>query len=684
MILKSLVMENFRQFRGVHQLRFACEDETPGCNVTVIFGENGRGKTGIFRAIVFCLFGEKYLSQDGEALERELNLVNTHEVQVNSKSEGGPVEAFVELEFAHRANVYKLRRGLLAMEQRGKAVEESSEVRLTIQSPEGNTQVVTDPQDVHEHVTSILDPRVSEYFLFDGEKMERLTHASAQQRREVSKGIRNLLNIDALEVAISAMRGVCRALDKEIRDKSTGEHARVIKQINESEDQQDRLKGRLGKMEQELEYAEQEKRSVDVELDKFREIKGLLEERKRLEDDEANTQEQLSNLLTEMRGQAGKAAIDLVVDTLQKVFDGINEKKKRGEIPPEIRGDLIEKILSDQKCICGREVKPDTRAHGCILGWKARSGDQQLSDTALDLWRYLSTILARVKDVRQATDATLQKYANARHQLKKIQQRHETVAERIGASARADAAKLEGHRKQIEGKVVSLTAEEQRLTQDLDALVATLGTLRADRKRLEHDESIRNELVQRSDLASATLAALEEVFDEFRTEIRDELGKKATDILGRLLDAESRKSLTQVVVNEDYSLQVLNRWREPFLANISAGQRQIMSVSFIASLAQAAAGGEMLEMPLFMDTPFGRLSFEHRKNLILELPELCAQWVLLATDTELRQPEGRLLLTSGRWGKFYILRGTEDGSTVVDERRTGDALAVLLREEAAR
>ena len=181
-------------------------------------------------------------------------------------------------------------------------------------------------------------------------------------------------------------------------------------------------------------------------------------------------------------------------------------------------------------------------------------------------------------------------------------------------------------------------------------------------------------------MATQVAQALKEVFDEFRSEVKRKLGSSATVILGKLLDSESKKGLREIVVNDDYSLQILDRRGEPFLANISAGQRQIMSISFISALARAAAGGQMLEMPLFMDSPFGRLSFVHRSNLIAQIPLLCAQWILLATDTELSQREGQLLLSGGRWGKFYSLDADVDGNTCVRECSPEDARAVLNRE----
>jgi DNA sulfur modification protein DndD len=86
-------------------------------------------------------------------------------------------------------------------------------------------------------------------------------------------------------------------------------------------------------------------------------------------------------------------------------------------------------------------------------------------------------------------------------------------------------------------------------------------------------------------------------------------------------------------------------------------------------------------MPLFMDTPFGRLSYEHRQNLIKMVPQLSSQWVLLATDTEFRKQEARLLTLGGCLGKFYMLRPTDDGSTTIEERDIHTVQAILKSEE---
>jgi DNA sulfur modification protein DndD len=680
MILKKLTLTNFRQFRGTQEITFASEAVTPNKNITVVFGDNGCGKTGLFRALMFCLFDDRRLSQDADTSEKEIVLVNSDELQKNNEAGGEPVEASVEVEFDHQGETYVLRRAVRAIIRRGKPVEEPTGVCLTVQPTGGNTKVITDPSDVRSRMNAVLDHRVREYFLFDGEKMERLTRATVQQRREVSEGIRSLLNIDALESAISATKSLCRGLDQDIRKKATGELRKVIKLIMENEDQQAEKKQRVSEIDTELGLAYEEKSHIDRELKKYEEVKALLEERDGLETHRAEVSEEIEQVLLSMGKYAGATAFGAVAGTLRSVHSWLDSQIEKGNIPPDIRADLIEKILADGKCICGRCIEPGTNAHDCILEWKAKYGDQAVCDSAMELFRHLSSLVPRLDDQQDRAEVLLQKYAEAKHEHRSCQQKLKGVSERVGASPRGDAAQLESSRREIESRITGLIAENQRLDEDLANLRSEAEKLRTQRQILERDKGIQDELSRRRNLATQVADALTQVFDEFKNEVKEDLGQNATASLETLLDADGKKSLRRIVVNDDYSLQILNRRGEPFLANISAGQRQIMSISFISALAQAAAGGKMLEMPLFMDTPFSRLSFEHRRNLICHIPEMCAQWILLATDTELSQREGELLLSGDKWGAFYLLKADTSGNTFVTKCPPKDALTVLRRE----
>jgi len=675
-ILDELVMKNFRQFRGVQRIIFASEAGEGGKNVTIIFGENGRGKTGIFRAIMFCLYGEQRLSQDEGVTQRELYLVNSPVLQ-EASSDGKPVESYVELHFRHKNERYSLKRSLQGMLDGDEQLEQLGPVVLSRIQSDGNTKNYNDPDEIKRIVNDILDRNVKEYFLFDGEKIQRLTLSSAEQKKEIAKGIKNLLNIDALEKAIKATQKLKKTLNTALSKRATGEYQRVIFQLTELDERRDILEDQIRQAEEEQCHADIEKKQTDKKLEECKEILHLLKERTGTEEKLKYEEEQAKNLLAEMKTRAGKASLMLVSKTIDHVFGSIDKKKKKGEIPSEIRKDLIEKILTEKRCICSREILPGTESFNQIILWKNKSTDTDLEGAALDIWRYLSGIRSHRDDISGAVETLLQKYAICKNEIERLRSKVEDLNNQIGTSERKDTANLEKHREKIEEKLIKLEAKQIKLKTDLDDLESEYERLSERRKVLEKEENITNELVQRAHLAEDTCNALQTVYDEFTKEIKLKIADEANKYFVQLLDKESRETLRSISVKDDYSLQIRDRWGKPFLANISAGQRQIMSISFIAALANIAASGKILEMPLFMDTPFSRLSFEHRKNLIEMVPDFCAQWILLATDTEFGGKEATLLRKSSRWGEFYLLEGSGPGITTIKERDVADSQYIL-------
>ena len=92
MKLLSLELNNFRQFVGTNSIDFGGDNN----KVTVIYGLNGYGKTGIFRAIIFCLYGNTFLERDNlDANQRNKGLVLVNHSLVE-QAKGDYVKASVK------------------------------------------------------------------------------------------------------------------------------------------------------------------------------------------------------------------------------------------------------------------------------------------------------------------------------------------------------------------------------------------------------------------------------------------------------------------------------------------------------------------------------------------------------------------------------------------------------------
>jgi DNA sulfur modification protein DndD len=681
MIIRHLRLRDFRQFKGNQSIDFASNDRGGGRNVTVVFGENGRGKTGLYRAILFALYGDTRLNQDDDISGSEVRLVNAQ--LVSESGERQAVEAIVELQFEERGDVYTVIRKRIAAKRGRETIEDPGPVVLRILDSDGNTRVIEDEVVIRSEIESILDPRVKDYYLFDGERMDRLTRAGSSQRREIAKGIRNLLNIDALETATIAMERVTAKLVGDLNKASSVSYARVLLEVEACQDKIRQSKLQIEKLESEISLADDEIAKIDGELEDFQEIRELVTRRQ----DYAKRREQRITERTTFRlnlsNTVSRSAMLLVRQSLQAVFDKIESIRNRGELPAEIRRDLIDRILARDMCICGRPVIDNSVALASIRAWLEKTAEESIEDSALRLWQQIAGILTHFDDYEREIEGHVQLYGNATNDILEYGRQLEEIALKIGGSERKDASALDSHRAEADRKRISLMAERMTTELKLRESKSKLEQLNAQRDEEEAKNAKQDEFSQRVALARRVVDALNAVSARFTAQIRERLALLASDALSHLLDRASQANICTLRITDSYTIELFNKYGDPWLAQISAGQRQVLSIAFIAALAEAASNGHLLEMPLFMDTPFGRLGSVHRENLMKLVPNKAAQWVLLATDTEFRSNEALLLEETGRWGKLYFLEDDSTGNTLIEERpSTAVAFNAYVRDRA--
>src|SRR5438093_1005410 len=104
MKLVSVRLENFRQYFGVQELTFSTDRRR---HVTVVHGVNGAGKTSLFLAINWCLYGEDVDEVREWKKEQELHRLVSKEA-LSRADVLQAVDATVELVFTHGDEKYRV------------------------------------------------------------------------------------------------------------------------------------------------------------------------------------------------------------------------------------------------------------------------------------------------------------------------------------------------------------------------------------------------------------------------------------------------------------------------------------------------------------------------------------------------------------------------------------------------
>jgi DNA sulfur modification protein DndD len=151
------------------------------------------------------------------------------------------------------------------------------------------------------------------------------------------------------------------------------------------------------------------------------------------------------------------------------------------------------------------------------------------------------------------------------------------------------------------------------------------------------------------------LTCAEEVKDSIMKKIKEEVEERASkQFLALIWKKETYKGL---VIDDDYNISIPHISGREALGTLSAGERQVCALSFMAALNSVSG----FKVPIIIDTPLGRISREPRKNIAENLPNYLkgTQVALLVTEEEYT-PEVRKAL-SEKVGKTYVINFWEKG-----------------------
>jgi DNA sulfur modification protein DndD len=227
----------------------------------------------------------------------------------------------------------------------------------------------------------------------------------------------------------------------------------------------------------------------------------------------------------------------------------------------------------------------------------------------------------------------------------------ETIKELTEAKARADAIRV-----RLKEKISSVADSDSLISiqREMNQIREGMGGLRAKIDVVDSSISHENKRLQELEGEITTLSR--ECEKSSRGQHKEELSKlyekgveeyiakaaaqKADEVEVRLNElfismANCRNFVRQVKLNRSsYELVVYDTsGRErPIETTLSAGQAQVLAMSFVAALAQAS--GRIL--PFIVDTPLGRLDVNHRRDVTEHFFKKCdPQIILLSTPTEI-------------------------------------------------
>ena len=635
MILTRLRLRNFRQYRGDHDLRLA---DGPDENVTVIEGPNGAGKSGLFIALNWCLYGEAG-GDRGELIHKGL--------------EGDESRAYVEVHFRHEGRQYRARRELELAGGR----EIVGDLQLDSLDPGAKVTKLPDPT---QRMNSILPSDARRYFFFDGEKIDEMSRPGHED--EVSDAVRSVLKLRVLERAAAHLLKVEKDLAKAARS-----HDAVSDRETELIELTESYNDRIAKLREQRTAAQTDVRRNRERLHELRdriaevnEVREVAKQEQLLEERIALIEGERDEVLDRLSAGLLGAAPSLAVGALAEANRILDEKRARGELPSSIRQHLIDDLVSAGRCLCEREL--DQGSTDALLRRRSVAVSDELEEAVQLATGRIKALVEDAGSGADAVSAALGRRAELLDREDTSRRELGEIRERLRSGYSADVTELGRERDELEQSIDDLTREAARCDLEIEGLEKQRSDVKLELARIEASDSEARRVKRKWELARDAASTAEGLLERFRHHARERI-EEATDRAFKLL-IWKKDHFDRVEISETYELDVVDRFQRSALRELSAGERQVLSLSLIIGIAEVADH----EAPLVIDTPFGRISEEVQGHLAERLPASAPQLVLLITDHELAASARSAIET--RVGRDYRL-DFDEANSVTTIREVG-------------
>ena len=276
MLLQSIKLENFRQFRN-ESIDFA--DGSDGKNVTIIIGENGTGKTTFAQAFFWCLYGETEFSDKSmlnKLVATEMRPGQEKKVQVTLKLRHGEVD-------------YTLIREQIYRKDNANRIKADNTVfDIATKDSSGNTTYVKKSQCESE-VKSILPKELSRYFFFDGERIEKMSKdiSTGKKATDFADAVKGLLGLNAMYSAIQHFNprirsSVISSYEASYNSQSNAKIKEYTDTIERCKTEIAAIDARIEELDSEIESARARKTEKSEEIKQYAEGEELQDKKEKL------------------------------------------------------------------------------------------------------------------------------------------------------------------------------------------------------------------------------------------------------------------------------------------------------------------------------------------------------------------------------------------------------------------
>ena len=342
MLLKSLRLRNFRQYKGTQTVRFSTDPER---NVTVILGDNTYGKTTLLQAFNWCFYGKVMLDNPDELLNYDV---------ADAMANGDSEDVEVEIQLVHNGIDYTITRCRTYSKIGASIKAAQPTVSMSYIDDEGNSDPIKSSR-IEGVIRSILPEGLSSYFFFDTERV-----ANVSTRKDLGESVKGLLGLSVLENAARHLgskahkRSVLGKLHSSMDEDGDKRAQDALARIQAAQDKRDDLRERLDECESEIAHLQARKKRLDDTLRDEPKTTELESRKRKLEAEVEADTSALERTSTALRRDFSVSSMHFfAVPLIDQAMRLLQDAELDDKGIKDLTRATLEDILARGTCVCG-------------------------------------------------------------------------------------------------------------------------------------------------------------------------------------------------------------------------------------------------------------------------------------------------------------------------------------------
>ncbi|MGV0977783.1 DNA sulfur modification protein DndD [Empedobacter falsenii] len=663
MKFSNIKINNFRQYYQTVDFDLSTSDEK---NIILIGGKNGYGKTNFLLSIVWCLYGEKISQIDDnfkKEIQKEKNYSSFMQQSINWSAQKQGIDTFSvsilvdEIELPVISKLSSNDNKVIIVRSRNTS---TTEEKLSIIDPVSKIEIFDDEEDKFNFINDYVIPiDAAKFVFFDAEKISEIANLSIKEEGSfINDALGKILGLDNYETLIDDFEFYINTLKKE------GATRNLQEQIIDKEKAIDLSNLEIEKFEEENAEKLKEIDNLKKEIRKFDGLisqnskqgnsnfdrESIVSEIEQLRKKEIELSERFTELseiipLTILAGKLEEVKEHISIQESNEISQKSSEENSEKienfiellfNKPPEPENSTMsfrdKSFYYEKAKRLGNELyKTESNYQDLEFEHDLNNAEKKLISDAINL------VNSQSSDLFQSTIEEFNLINSKKTELTKILNKVDADLEDDIILEYLSEKETAEHNITLNNRNIGENNQQiSKLRKDISRFNQELITLR---NRVEINA--QNQLKIRE--SEKYIDTLNTFLEEQKSKHKDSLEKTILIELKTLMHKLSSEENNSKFI-EDVKVTILASGQgmkitlfdqddnEIRKESLSSGEKQI----YISCLIKAILNESIQSLPIFIDTPLGRLDEEHRDNITKKYyPELSEQVVLFSTNSEI-------------------------------------------------